>query len=130
MENISFNSESDSKHTDQNRFCYKVFYKVDFLHDIGSDFTIITRETYDRLRSKPPLQKADKNGIGVNGSSFNLDGIVYLNIELIDTGGNVYNIDYEPVYVSECVSIIYGIKTEKRFTSCTRNFEEQTITYK
>ena len=37
-----------------------------FLHDTGSQFLIITRDDYDRLPTKPPLQKVEQSGVGLN----------------------------------------------------------------
>ena len=54
-----------------------------FLHDTGSQFSIITRKTYESIPVRPPLQNVDKNGIGIDGSNFKFDGIVYLNLSLL-----------------------------------------------
>ena len=101
-----------------------------FLHDTGSQFSIITRKTYESIPVRPPLQKVDKNGIGIDGSNFKFDGIVYLNLALLKQDGSYYNLQYEPVLVSKNISAnIYGMNTEERFKSCLRNKEDLTMTY-
>ena len=40
---------------------------VSFLYDTGSQYTIITRKTYDSLLNKPPLSPFNFSGIGVDG---------------------------------------------------------------
>ena len=42
---------------------------VDFLYDPGSQFTIISRNVYDNLGMKPPLQPAGRGGVGITGST-------------------------------------------------------------
>jgi len=54
--------------------------KVEFLNDPGSQVTIMTREQFDNLPSKPPFQKLDRTGTAVEGSPFKLDGIAHLNL--------------------------------------------------
>ena len=71
-----------------------------------------------------------QSGIGVDGSVFNFDGVVYLNLKLLLVNGGEYVIEYEPVLVSSKVSTnIFGIKTEERFKYFTRDIKNETISY-
>ena len=40
---------------------------VSFLYDPGSQYSMITRNVYDSLSTKPPLNLISKSGIGVDG---------------------------------------------------------------
>ena len=76
----------------------------EFLYDTGSQFTIIKRSTCDSLVNKPPLYEVTQCGIGIEGSKFIFDGVVYLNLGLVTQDGHIYNLDYEPVLVSSQIS--------------------------
>ena len=81
---------------------------VSFLYDTGSQYTIITRETYDSLPNKSPL------------SPFNSSEI---DVENLKEGGT-HQVEREPVLVSkEINSNIFGAKTEKKCRSSQRDFE-------
>ena len=100
---------------------------VSFLYDTGSQYTIITRKTYDSLPNKPPLSSFNSSGIGVDGHTFCFDGLVYLNLK----EGGTRQVKYESVSVSkEINSNIFGAKTENRFKRCQRDFEKIFIEYK
>ena len=95
---------------------------VDFLYDTGSQSSIMTRESFDNLVSKPPLQTINKSGTAVDGSLFKFDGIAYLNLIFPTEEGNQYTLEYEPVLVSSKVTCnIFGAKTENRFRACFRD---------
>ena len=97
---------------------------------IGSQLSIIKRSIYDDLPNKPPLHGVSKCGIGIEGSKFIFDGVVYLNLELQTEEGHIYNLEYEPVFVSSQISTnIYGMKTEERFKSCLKDHENLTLVY-
>ena len=96
--------------------------KTDFLYDTGSQYTMIPRKLYEQLRNKPPLQPVLNSGIGVDSHKFLIDGIVYLNLKLVQTNGSTFAIEYEPVLVSSHINIpIYGMNTENKFSSCSRD---------
>ena len=75
----------------------RLFLKVNisgkelFLYDTGSQFSITTRDDYNRLPTKPPLQKVEQSGVGIDGSKFAFDGIVYLNLVLSNEEGKHLN---------------------------------------
>ena len=97
---------------------------------IGSQLSIVKRSIYDDLPNKPPLHGVSKCGIGIEGSKFIFDGVVYLNLELQAEEGHIYNLEYEPVFVSSQISTnIYGMKTEERFKSCLKDHENLTLVY-
>ena len=97
---------------------------------IGSQLSIVKRSIYDDLPNKPPLHGVSKCGIGIEGSKFIFDGVVYLNLELQTEEGHIYNLEYEPVFVSSQISTnIYGMKTEERFKSCLKDHENLTLVY-
>ena len=103
---------------------------VDFLYDTGSQASIMTRESFDNLVLKPPLQNIDKSGTAIDGSLFQFDGIAYLNLIFPNEEGNPYTLEYEPILVSSKVTCnIFGAKTENRFRACIRDSENSTITY-
>ena len=103
---------------------------VDFLYDTGLQASIMTRESFDNLVLKPPLQNIDKSGTAIDGSLFQFDGIAYLNLIFPNEEGNPYTLEYEPILVSSKVTRnIFGAKTENRFRACIRDLENSTITY-
>ena len=60
---------------------------------------------------------------------FKMEIQTYLNLELI-TEIKFY-LQYEPVLASKHVKTkIYGINTEQRFATLTRDHDKQTLTYK
>ena len=98
---------------------------------MGSQYTIITRKTYDSLPNKPPLSPFNSSGIGVDGHTFCFDGRVYLNFSFDLKEGGAHQVEYESVLVSkEINSNIFGAKTENKFKSCHRDFEKSFIEYK
>ena len=99
------------------------------LGDTGSQFSFITRDDYDRLPIKPPLQKVEQSGVGIDGSKFAFDGIVYLKLVLSSEEGKTFGLSCEPVLVSSQVSSnIFGFNSEEKFTSC-RNSEYNIMTF-
>ena len=103
---------------------------IDFLYDTGSQFSIMTRETYNKLNSKPPLFDIAKSGTGIDGSQFKFDGIAYMNLSFPNEQGPVYTVQYEPILISSHVTCnIFGAKTENHFKTCQRDLENSTITY-
>ena len=101
-----------------------------FLHDTGSQFSIITRYDYDRLPTKPPLQKVEQSGVGMNGSKFAFDGIGYSNLVLSNEEGKTFELSYEPVLVSSQVSSnIFGFNSEKKLLSCCRSSEDNIMPF-
>ena len=104
---------------------------ISFLYNTGSQYTIITRKTYDSLPNKPPLSPLNSSGIGVDGHTFCFDGIVYFNCSFDLKEGGTHQVEYEPVLMSkEITSNIFGAKTENKFKSCQRDFEKLFIEYK
>ena len=71
-----------------------------FLNGTGSQFSIVTRDDYDRLPLKPPLQQVEQSGVGIDGFKFAFDGIVYLNLVLSNEEGETFELSCEPVLVS------------------------------
>ena len=101
-----------------------------FLHDTGSIFSIITRGDYDRLPTKQPLQQVEQSGVGIDGSKFAFDDIVYLNLVLSNEDGETFELSYEPVLVSSQVSSnIFCFNSEEKFTSCCHNSEDNIMTF-
>ena len=93
---------------------------VELSYDTGSQFSIITKQAYDSLPCKFPLVEVKPSGIGIDNHRFTFEGVGYLTLSL----------SYEPILVSNHVkSNILGAKTESRFKSCTRDFEQQTLVY-
>ncbi len=103
---------------------------VNFLYDPGSQFTIISRDVYDSLAVKPPLQPVQQAGVGITGTTFNFDGLVYINLGLEKSDGNTYTLEYEPVLVSSKINTsIFGINTEQRFEEIRRKNTEGSLTF-
>ena len=103
---------------------------VDLLYDTGSQFSIITKQTYDSLPIKPPLMEVKQSGIGIDGHRFQFEGVAYLTINFKKSDGTDYPLFYEPVLVSRNVkSNILGAKTESRFKICIRDLDNQTLVY-
>ena len=101
-----------------------------FFHDTGSQFSIITRDDYDRRPTKPPLQQMEQSGVGIDGSKFAFDGIIYLNLVLSNGEGETFELSYEPVLVSSQVSSnIFGFNSEEKFTSCCHNSEDNIMAF-
>ena len=93
------------------KVCEKLY---EFLYDTVSQFSIIKRSIYDDLPNKPPLHGVTQCGIGIEGSKFIFDGVVYLNVGLRKEEGHTYNLEYEPVFVSlQILTNICGMKTGK-----------------
>ena len=61
------------------KVCEKLY---EFLYDTGSQFSIIKRSIYDGLPNKSPLHGITQRGIGIEGSKFIFDGVVYVNLGL------------------------------------------------
>ena len=100
------------------------------MHDTVSQFLIITRDDYDRLPTKSPLQQVEQSGVGINVSKFAFDRMVYLNLVLSNEEGETFKVPYEPVLISSQVSSnIFGFNSEETFTSCCRNSEGNIITF-
>ena len=88
----------------------------DFLYNVGNQQSIMPRNVYDKLASKPPLSPVNVSGIGISGERFAIDGVAYLNIQLVATNGMAYTLEYEPVLVTAAVdTCIFGIKAEMPF---------------
>ena len=86
-------------------------------------------DDYDRLPTKPPLQQVEQSGVGIDGSKFAFDDIVYLNLVLSNEEGETFELSYELVLVSSQVSPnILGFYSEEKFTSCCRNCEDNIMT--
>ena len=101
-----------------------------FLHDTGRQFSIVTRDDYERLPPKPPLQQVEQSGVRMDGSNFAFDDIVYLNLVLSNEEGETFELSYEPVLVSSQVpSNIFGFNSEEKFTSCCCNSEDNIMTF-
>ena len=100
------------------------------LGDTGSQFSFITRDDYDRLPIKPPLQKVEQSAVGIDGSKFAFDGIVYLKLVLSSEEGKTFGLSCEPVLVlSQASSNIFGFNSEEKFTSRCRNSEYNIMTF-
>ena len=104
--------------------------KLEFLYDPGSQFSIIPRQVYDQFKVKPPLIPVNEAGVGVAGNRFEFDGVVYMNVNLVQEDGSYYLLEYEPLLVTSAVdSCIFGIRTEQRFKETHRKQDESTITF-
>ena len=71
-----------------------------FLQDTGSKFSTISRDDYDRLPNKPPLQQVEQSGVGIDGSKFALHDMVHLNLVLSNKDGETFKLSHEPELVS------------------------------
>ena len=100
-----------------------------FFHDTGSQFSIITRDDYDKLPTKPPLQQMEQSGVGIDGSKFAFDGIIYLNLVLSNGEGETFELSYEPVQVSSQVSSNVSSNSEEKFILVCRNSEESIMMF-
>ena len=104
--------------------------ELEFLYDPGSQFSIIPRQVYDQFKVKPPLVPVNEAGVGVAGNRFEFDGVVYMNVNLVQEDGSYYLLEYEPLLVTSAVdSCIFGIRTEQRFKETHRKQKESTITF-
>ena len=104
--------------------------EVQFLYDPGSQFTILARRDYDILQVKPPIQSINQVGIGVTGTKFSFDGLIYLNLGLEKADGTIYTLEYQPVLVSSNVmTSIFGINTERRFDETRRQHNGNSLTF-
>ena len=111
----------------------------DFLYDVGSQQSIMPRNVYDKLTSKPLLSPVNVSGIGISGDKFAIDGLAYLNIQLVATNGMAYTLEYGPVLVTTAVdTCIFGIIAEMpfresqdrmTFTFVTPESQDITIVY-
>ena len=109
------------------KVCEKLY---EFLYDTGSQFSIIKRSIYDDLPNKQLLHGVTQCGIGIEGSKFIFDGVVYLNLGLRKEEGHTYNLEYGPVFVSsQILTNIYGMKTQERFKSCLKDHENLALVY-
>ena len=96
---------------------------VELFYDTSSQFSIITRQTYNSLPCKLPLAEVKQSSFIYKGSSLS-------NLELQESDITDYPLTYEPILVSNHMkSNILGAKTESRFKLCTRCFELQTLVY-
>ena len=104
--------------------------ELDFLYDPGSQFSIIPLSYFDKLENKPPLVPIKESGVGVAGNKFPIDGVAYLNLQLIAKDRSTYLLEYEPVLITAAVdTCIFGVKTERRFTEIRRSQKDMTLTF-
>ena len=104
---------------------------INCLYDTGSQYSMLTRETYNALETKPPLSDVNRLGSGIDGRQFKFDGIVYINLTFETESGRPFILEYKPVLVSSSIKCnIFGAKTENRFKSCIRDISKGTITYR
>ena len=81
------------------------------------------------MRGFQILQQMEQSGVGIDGSKFAFDGIVYLNLVLSNEKGETFELSYELVLVSSQVSPnILSFYSEEKFTSCCRNCEDNIMT--
>ena len=74
------------------------------------------------MRGFQMLQQMEQSGVGIDGSKFAFDGIVYLNLVLSNEKGKTFELSNDPVLVSPQVSSnIFGFHSEEKFASCCRN---------
>ena len=78
---------------------------------------------------KPPLVPVNEAGVGVAGNRFEFDGLVYMNVNLVQEDGSYYLLEYEPLLVTAVDACIFGIRTEQRFKETHQKQEESTITF-
>ena len=101
---------------------------IDFLYDTGSQVTIMTRNGFESLPNKPPIQKVERSGTAVDGTPFKFDGVAYLNLSLPNERNGQYALEYETILISCNVeSNIYGAQTEEKFRECERDIERSTL---
>ena len=77
--------------------------KVELLCDTGSQFSIITKQTYDFLPCKRPLVEFKQSGIGIDGHKFTSERVAYLTLNFENFSGADYPLLYEPILVSNHV---------------------------
>ena len=91
---------------------------------------MITRNVYDSLSTKPPLNPISKSDIGVDGHPFEIDGVTYINLTMKTENKETFVIEYEPVIVTSKNNMcIFGIKSEEKFKKCVRNESNHTLEY-
>lgn len=102
----------------------------EFLYDPGSEYSIITKATYDSLKHKPVLESTHRIGLSVQKVPFKMDGIVHLTCQFYDVAGNVFNLANEPFLVSEAIDTnIFGMHTEQRFRTIRRDHVDGLMTF-
>ena len=90
---------------------------------------MLQRSDYESLDTKPPIVLIGQNGITVDGQSFNIDGAIYVNLELRCIDGTNFTLPYETVLVCPDIKLnILGISAEKRFSSVLRDNKTMTLT--
>ena len=78
----------------------------------------------------PPLQQLTQQGICADQSKFDVDGVIYAHLNILDDQNNHCRIPYEPVLVCPTVSTnIFGMKSMDKFEQITKNNKEDTITF-
>lgn len=73
-----------------------------------SEYLITSRETYNELVTKPPLQPAFQSEIGAIDSVFSFDGVIHLNLKLLLVYDNEYVVEYKPVLVHGTITCRLG----------------------
>ena len=104
--------------------------KFNFLYNPGSNYSIITKKTYDNLTNRPTINKIGKIGMSVQNIPFEIMGVIFITIRLHDLNGITFDLKDEPVFVSKAIDTnIFGISTEERFRSVKRDNEQLRMTF-
>ena len=75
-----------------------------------------TRNDYDSLSTKHPLNPISKSGIGVDGHPFEIDVVICINLKMRAKNKEKFVIEYEPVILTSKIDVcIFGIKSEEKF---------------
>ena len=86
---------------------------VEFLYDYGSTYSMITRDTYESLRYKPPLTRVSKSGVTISGEKFQIEGVVFAKIKFKREDRSEFILEYEPILVSSQISSnLFGLHTD------------------
>ena len=70
------------------------------MYDPGSQHSMITRNVYDLLSIKSPLNLISKSDIGVDGYPFEIDGVTYINLIMRNKNKEKLVLEYKPVIVT------------------------------
>ena len=104
--------------------------KLEFLYDPGSQYSMLTRATYDKLVRKPPIMPTSLVGMGVQKVPFKLDGFVRMNCQFFDDNGEVFVLTDEPFLISDAIDTnIFGMHSEERFKVISRDNSKGVLSF-
>ena len=91
---------------------------------------MITRDTYELLRYKPPLTPVNKSGVTISGEEFQIEGVAFANIKFKCEDRSEFILEYEPILVSSQISSnLFGMHTDLQFKAANRDHENESNTF-